>query len=173
MTSKKAANPVNNSFRRGMTGNLAMRHGRFFDDFEPGQTFSHWPGRTVTEADDIWFSLLTQNQNPLHIDAHYAANRGPHYKPLVNGTLVFAIAVGQTVADISLNAIANLDYEQVTHEAPVFHGDSIYTASTILSVRLTSRKDRGIVKVETVAKNQQGVRVLSFRRNVLLPCAPD
>ena len=76
MTSKKAANPVKNSFRRGMTGNLAMRHGRFFDDFEPGQTFSHWPGRTVTEADDIWFSLLTQNQNPLHIDAHYRRQPG-------------------------------------------------------------------------------------------------
>ena len=78
-----------------------MKHGRYFDDFEPGQTFSHWPGRTVTEADDIWFSLLTQNQNPLHIDAHYAATRGPHHKPLVNGTLVFSIAVGQTVSDIS------------------------------------------------------------------------
>ena len=108
-----------------------MQSGRYFEDFEPGQTFSHWPGRTITDADDIWFSLLTQNQNPLHIDAHYAAGREPHRKPLVNGTLVFSIAVGQTVSDISLNAVANLDYEEVKHEGPVFHGDSIYTTSTI------------------------------------------
>ena len=149
-----------------------MKHGRYFDDFEPGQTFSHWPGRTITEADDIWFSLLTQNQNPLHIDAHYAATRGPHHKPLVNGTLVFSIAVGQTVSDISLNAVANLDYEEVKHEGPVFRGDSIYTTSTILATRLASRGDRGIVTLETVARNQRGERVLSFRRNVLLPRCP-
>ena len=116
---------------------------------------------------------MTQNQNPLHIDAHYAAGREPHRKPLVNGTLVFSIAVGQTVTDISLNAVANLDYEEVKHEGPVFHGDSIYTTSTIVATRLTSRGDRGVVTVETVARNQQGERVLSFRRNVLLPCAPD
>ena len=149
-----------------------MQNGRYFEDFEPGQAFSHWPGRTITDADDIWFSLLTQNQNPLHIDAHYAAGREPHRKPLVNGTLVFSIAVGQTVSDISLNAVANLDYEEVKHEGPVFHGDSIYTSSKILATRLTSRGDRGVVTLETVARNQQGERVLSFRRNVLLPCTP-
>ncbi len=151
---------------------MTVSRGRYFGDFEPGQSFEHWPGRTITEADDVWFSLLTQNQNPLHIDAHYAASHSPHRKPLVNGTLVFAIAVGQTVADVSINAIANLDYENVTHEAPVFHGDSIYTASTILETRLTSRGDRGVVYLETVATNQRGERVLSFRRHVLLPVAP-
>ncbi len=150
---------------------MSMERGRYFGDFEAGQTFSHWPGRTITEADDIWFSLLTQNQNPLHIDVHYAAREGVHGRPLVNGALVFAIAVGQSVRDISLNAVANLDYERVTHEGPVFHGDSIYTSSTVLEVRGTSRGDRGVLYVETVARNQRGERVLSFRRHVLLPRA--
>ncbi|MCH2515717.1 MAG: MaoC family dehydratase, partial [Dehalococcoidia bacterium] len=92
-----------------------MTYGRFFEDFEVGQIIKHWPGRTITETDNTWFSLLTQNQHPVHIDANYGANSTQHGQNLVNGLLVLAIAVGQTVADISGRAIANLDYESVTH----------------------------------------------------------
>jgi acyl dehydratase len=144
-------------------------YGRFFEDFEPGQVIRHWPGRTISEADDTWFSLLTQNQNPLHIDSHYAATATQHGKCLTNGTLVFSIAVGQTVADISGRVIANLEYEKITHDGPVFHGDTIYTETTVLEKRLASKGDRGVVYVETVARNQHGEKVLTFRRRLLAP----
>ncbi|MBI4305444.1 MAG: MaoC family dehydratase [Chloroflexi bacterium] len=129
----------------------------------------HWPGRTISEADNTWFSLLTQNQNPLHIDSNYAEKHTQHARPLVVGTLVFAIAVGQTVADVSGRAIANLEYERVTHDGPVFAGDTIYTSSTILETKLSSRGDRGVVYLETVATNQRGEKVLTLRRRVLIP----
>lgn len=146
-----------------------MSFGRFFEEFRPGETITHWPGRTITESDNTWFSLLTQNQHPLHIDANYASQHTQHKQRLVVGTLVFAIAVGQTVADISGRAIANLEYEKVTHDGPVFIGDTIYTRSTILETRLASKADRGIVYLETVATNQRGEKVLTLRRRVLVP----
>ncbi len=146
-----------------------MAYGRYFEDFEPGEVISHWPGRTISEADNTWFSLLTQNQSPLHTDAHYAERYTQHGKPLVVGTLVFAIAVGQTVADISGRAIANLEYEKVVHDGPTFAGDTIYTESTILEMRETSKGDRGIVYLETRARNQRGERILTLRRRVLVP----
>ena len=144
-------------------------YGRFFEDFSPGEVIKHWPGRTISEADNTWFSLLTQNDNPLHIDAHYAERYTQHGQRLTNGTLVFAIAVGQTVSDISGRAIANLEYEKITHDAPVFHGDTIYTSSTVLDVRETSKGDRGVVHVETIVRNQDGTQVMSFRRRALIP----
>lgn len=146
-----------------------MPFGRYFEDFKVGEEITHWPGRTISEADNTWFSLLTQNQNPLHIDANYATKHTQHGRPLVVGTLVFAIAVGQTVADISGRAIANLEYEKVTHDAPVFIGDTIYTRSTILEVRTASKGDRGVVYLETVVTNQRDEKVLTFRRRVLIP----
>ena len=146
-----------------------MPFGRYFEDFKVGEKITHWPGRTISEADNTWFSLLTQNQNPLHIDANYASKHTQHGRPLVVGTLVFAIAVGQTVADISGRAIANLEYEKITHDAPVFIGDTIYTRSTILDVRAASKGDRGVVYVETIATNQSDEKVLTFRRRVLVP----
>jgi len=146
--------------------------GRYFEDFEPGQVFKHWPGRTITEADDTWFSLLTMNQNPLHIDEHYASQT-QHGRRLVVGTLVFSIAVGMSVADISGRAIANLEYEEVRHDAPVFHGHTIYAESRILEKRESqSKPDRGIVYVETRAVNQRGEVVLTLKRRVLIPKRP-
>ena len=144
-------------------------YGRFFEDFAPGEVIKHWPGRTITEADDTWFSLLTQNQAPIHVDAHFSEHYSQHGQRLVIGILVFAIAVGQSVADISGRAIANLVYEKVTHDAPTFHGDTIYSESTILDTRETSRGDRGIVHLETIATNQRGQKVLTLRRRVLIP----
>jgi len=145
-----------------------MTNGRYFDDFEVGQVIKHWPGRTISETDNSWFSLLTQNQHPVHIDAHYAKST-QHGQNLVNGLLVLAIAIGQTVNDISLRAIANLDYESVTHEGPTFHGDTIYTTSTILETRVTSKGDRGVVYVEIEVTNQRKERVMMVRRHVLVP----
>ena len=146
--------------------------GRYLEEFEAGQVFSHWPGRTITEADDTWFCLLTMNQHPLHIDAHYAS-RTQHGQRLVVGTLVFSLVVGMSVADISGRAIANLEYEEIKHTAPVFHGDTIYAESRVLEVReSTTKPDRGIVYVETRGLNQRGETVLTLRRRVLIPRRP-
>jgi acyl dehydratase len=115
-----------------------MSLGRYFEEFEVGQIFKHWPGRTITEFDNTWFTLMTMSQHPLHIDAHYARST-QHGKCLVNGTLVFSLVAGMSVADISGKAIANLEYEAVQHTAPVFHGDSIYAESRILEKRESGR----------------------------------
>ena len=144
-------------------------YGRFFEDFSPGKVIRHWPGRTINEADNTWFSLMTQNQHPLHIDAHYAASHTQHGRQVVVGTLVFAVAVGQTVADLSGRAIANLEYESITHDGPVYHGDTIYCQSRVLDVREASRGDRGVVGIETEVTNQHGEKVMSFRRKMLVP----
>lgn len=146
-----------------------MPYGRFFEQFEVGQIFEHWPGRTISETDNSWFSLLTMNQHPLHIDSHYAAGT-QHGRCLVVGTLVFSIAVGMSVADISGRAIANLEYEEVKHVGPVFAGDTVYAKTKILDMRESgSKPDRGIVQVETSAFNQHGELVLTFKRRVLIP----
>jgi acyl dehydratase len=146
--------------------------GRYFEEFEVGQEFRHWPGRTISEADNTWFSLLTMNQHPLHIDAHYAG-KTQHGQRLVVGTLVFSIVVGMSVADISGRAIANLEYDEVKHLGPVFHGDTIYAESKVLAKRAsTTKDDRGTVSIETRAYNQKKEAVLTFRRLVLIPKRP-
>lgn len=145
-----------------------MSYGRYFEEFEVGEVIKHWPGRTISETDNTWFSLLTQNQHPLHIDANYAEST-QHGQNLVNGLLVMSIAVGQSVADISGRCIANLDYESVTHEGPTFAGDTIYSVSTILELRETSKGDRGVVYLETEVFNQRKGVVMKIRRHVLIP----
>ena len=146
--------------------------GRYLDDFVPGDEFAHWPGRTITEYDDTLFAALTMNQHPLHSDAAYAEG-AQHGQRLAVGTLVFSLVVGMTVRDISGRAIANLRYDEVRHLRPTFHGDTIYARSTVLDVRPSEqRPDRGVLDVETVAENQRGEAVLSFRRSVLLPRRP-
>lgn len=149
-----------------------MAFGRYFEQFEVGQVFKHWPGRTINEADDTWFSLLTMNQHPLHIDDHYA-KQTQHGQRLVVGTLVFSVVVGMSVADISGRAIANLEYEEVKHLAPVFHGDTLYAESRVLNkAESKSKPDRGVVTVETFGLNQKKEKVLSLRRRVLVPKRP-
>jgi len=146
-----------------------MAFGRYFEEFHAGDVYKHFPGRTITEHDDTWFSLMTMNQNPLHIDEHYASST-QHGQRLVNGILVFAIAVGQSVADVSGLCIANLEYETVRHVGPTFHGDTIYSETEVLEKRESeSKTDRGIVYVETRAKNQRGELVLTLRRRILVP----
>lgn len=143
--------------------------GRYLEDFNVGDVYKHWPGRTVTEFDDTWFSLMTMNQNPLHIDEHYA-QQTQHGRRLVNGTFIFSLVVGMSVADVSLHAIANLEYESVKHVLPTFHGDTIYAETEVLDVRESqSKPDRGVVYVETRGLNQNGEVVLTLRRRVLIP----
>ncbi len=146
--------------------------GRYLEDFTPGETIKHWPGRTVRDFDNTMFTLMTMNSHPVHFDEHYASQT-QHGRCLVNGTLVFSIAVGMSVRDISETAIANLEYEKVLHLAPTFAGDTLYAESDILEVTPSqSKPDRGVVYVETRALNQKGERVLSLRRRVLIPRRP-
>ena len=149
-----------------------MEMGRFFEDYTVGEVIKHWPGRTIRDFDDTWFTLMTMNTNPLHFDEHFAG-QSQHGQCLVNGILVFALAVGMSVRDISENAIANLEYEKVLHHGPTYHGDTIYAESDILEViPSTTKTDRGVVYVETRARNQRDEVVLSLRRRVLVPRRP-
>src|SRR6185312_8162363 len=146
-----------------------MQFGRVFEEFEIGAIYKHWPGRTITEYDDTLFCMLTMNHHPLHIDANYAEDT-PFKQRLVVGTLVFSIVLGMTVEDVSGKAIANLEFENVKHVGPTFHGDTIYAETTVLDKKLSSsRPDRGIVTVETSAYNQRGETVLTFKRRVMVP----
>ena len=143
--------------------------GRYFEDFRIGDVYKHWPGKTITESDNNLFSLLTMNHHPVHIDATYAAQQH-HKKILVVGTYVFSMVVGQSVRDVSGAAIANLGYEEVQHLAPSFVGDTIYSSTEVLDKRESHNKsDRGVVKVQTIAWNQDEVVVLKFKRSVLVP----
>lgn len=142
--------------------------GRFFEEFEIGEVIEHSLSKTIFESDNNLFSLLTMNYHPVHTNEDYAVQQ-QHGKILVVGTLVFSLVVGMTVPDISGKAIANLDYENIQHLAPVFIGDTIYAKTTILDKRESkSKSDRGIVYVETVGYNQEGKEIIRFRRHVLI-----
>ena len=146
-----------------------MQYGRVFEEFEIGDVYKHWPGRTITEYDDTLFCMLTMNHNPLHIDANYAAY-SQHGQRLVVGALILSIVLGMSVQDVSGKAIANLEFESVRHLGPTFHGDTIYAETRVLDKKLSSSKpDRGVVTVESIAYNQRGETVLSFKRRVLIP----
>ena len=146
--------------------------GGYFEDFSPGDVYRHWPGKTITEADNHMFSLLTMNTNPLHIDENYMSEH-QHGRILVVGPLVMSLVVGMSVPDTSGRAVANLEYESVRHDAPVFIGDTIYAESRILETKLTSRTDRGIVYMESRGINQRGETVLTLRRKFLVPARQD
>ena len=142
--------------------------GLYYEDFEVGGEIRHSLSKTIFESDNNFFSLLTMNHHPVHTNIDYAS-RNQHGKILVVGTLVFSLAVGITVPDVSGKAIANLDYECIKHLNPVFIGDTIYVRSKILDKRESkSKTDRGIVYVESTAYNQDGVDVLTFRRHILV-----
>ena len=146
--------------------------GGYLEDFKPGDLFKHWPGKTITEMDNHLFSLLTMNDNPLHIDDHYMEGH-QHGKILVAGTLVIGLVVGMSVRDTSGKAIANLEYERITHDGPVFQGDTIYAQSEVLEVRESkSRPDRGIVYLESRGFNQREEQILTLRRRFLVPKRP-
>ncbi|MBF6568007.1 MAG: MaoC family dehydratase [Candidatus Binataceae bacterium] len=140
---------------------------RYLEDFEPGQVFKHWPGRTITEFDNTWFTLMTMNTNPLHFDRAYAG-KTQHGQCLVNGLLVLATVVGMSVKDVSEVCIANLEYESVRHAAPTFAGDTLYAETTVLEVTPSkSKPDRGVVYIETRGLNQREEQVMILRRRIL------
>lgn len=142
--------------------------GLYFDEFEIGSEIVHSLSKTIFECDNDFFSLITMNHHPVHTNIDYAA-RNQHGKLLVVGTLVFSLAVGITVPDISGKAIANLGYEEVVHLNPVFVNDTIYVRTKVLDKRESKTKlDRGVIYVESIAYNQDGIDVLSFRRRVLV-----
>lgn len=142
-------------------------NGRVYEDLQVGDVYRHALGRTVTQTDNIWFTLLTVNPNPIHFDAHYAAQT-PFKKPLVDSTFTLALVTGLSVSDISMNGI-NLGWDGVRLPAPVFEGDTIYAQSEVLSRRESkSRPDRGIVVVKTIGYNQNGTVVISFQRTIMV-----
>jgi len=149
-----------------------VQRGRYYEDFALGETYKHWPGRTITAADNTWFTLLTMNQHPLHFDEEYA--RGTEFgKPLVNSALTLAIVAGMSVADVSHKAIANLGWTDIVMPAPVFNGDTLYAESTVLEKRESkSRPTQGIVTVTTRAWKQDGTTVMTYKRTVLVPKRP-
>ena len=158
--------PVDTTPRRH---DMEAAFGRCLEDFRVGDTFRHWPAKTITESDNNLFCLLTRNPHPVHSDAEFAAAQ-QHGRILVAGTLTFSLVVGMSVPDISGKAIANLDYEAVRHEGPVFVGDTVRAETEILEVRRSaSNPGRGVVLVETRAFNQRGELVLTLRRHVLVP----
>lgn len=144
-------------------------YGRYLEDFKVGDVYEHRPGRTITEADNTWFTLLTMNQHPIHFDHEYA-KKSEFGKPLVNSCLTVSIVAGMSVSDVSQKNIANLGWDKIVMPAPVFHGDTLYAESEVLGVRESkSRPTQGIVIVKTLAKNQNGVVVISFERTMLVP----
>jgi acyl dehydratase len=143
--------------------------GRYFEEFELGAVYKHVPGKTITEADDHLFCMITMNHHPLHIDDRYAAE-SQQGRNVVVGSLVYSIALGMSVRDVSGKAIANLATEGLKHTAPVFHGDTLYTESEVLEKTPSeSKPDRGIVKVRTNVFNQHNELVTTFERKVLVP----
>jgi acyl dehydratase len=147
-----------------------VQFGRYYEEFEVGATYRHWPGKTITEADDHLFCLITMNHHPLHLDAHYAETQTQFKRNVVVGNLVYSLALGMSVPDVSGKAIANLEIETLKHENPTFHGDTIYAETTVLEKKESqSKNDRGVVYVETRAYNQRGERVCIFRRRVMVP----
>ena len=144
-------------------------YGRYLEDFKIGDVYEHRPGRTISESDNTWFTLITMNQHPLHFDAAYAAT-SEWKKPLVNSALTLSIVTGMSVSDISQKAIANLGWDKIKLTGPVFVGDTIYAESEVLEMRESkSRPTQGIVTVKTTGKTSEGLVFLTFERSVLIP----
>jgi acyl dehydratase len=142
--------------------------GRCFEDFVPGHVYRHRLGRTITTADNSWFTQLTLNTNPLHFDHHYAA-QASFGKPLVNSCFTLALVTGISVSDVSQNAMANLGWDDVKLPAPVFEGDTIYARSEVLETRESkSRPNVGIVRVATTGFNQDGTTVMTYTRTIMI-----
>ena len=147
----------------------ARPFGRYFEDFEIGDVYKHWPGKTITEYDDHLFCMITMNHHPLHTNVHYAENATQFKKNVVVGNLVYSLVLGMSVPDISGAAIANLEVETLQHKFPTFHGDTIHAETRVLDVQPSkSKPDRGIVTVESKGFNQHGQEVCYFRRRLMV-----
>lgn len=144
-------------------------YGRYYEEFQEGDIYEHRPGRTITQADNIWFTNLTMNNHPLHFDDEYGKN-SEFKECLVNSTLTLSVVTGMSVSDVSYKAIANLGWDNIKLHNPVFHGDTLYAESEVINKRKSeSRPDDGIVTVETRGYNQNDEKVISFERTMLIP----
>src|ERR1700685_3499712 len=144
-------------------------YGRYLEEFEVGAVYKHWPAKTVTESDDHLFCLITMNHHPLHLNDVYA-HQSQQGRNVVVGPLVYSLALGMSVSDVSGKAIANLATEELKHPAPVFHGDTLYCESEVLEKKESrSKPDRGTVKVHTRVLNKDGVVLAVFKRLVVVP----
>jgi itaconyl-CoA hydratase len=142
--------------------------GRYYEDFAIGDVYEHRPGRTITQADNIWFTLLTMNTHPLHFDEEYA-KATEFGRCVVASPLTLAMLVGMSVSDVSQKAIANLGWKEIRLPHPVFAGDTLYAESRVLALRLSkSREDAGLVTVHTAGRNQTGALVCEFERTMLV-----
>ena len=142
--------------------------GRVFEDFEVGDVYVHPLGRTILAADNAWFTLVTQNTNPIHFDRVYAA-RTEFKRPLVNSCFTLSLVTGQSVTDISQNVMANLGWDEIRLPHPVFEGDTVYSRSEVLEKRESkSRPNVGIITVKSTGYNQEGTVVIEFRRTVMV-----
>lgn len=144
-------------------------YGRYYEDFEIGDVYEHRPARTITQTDNIWFTLLTMNTHPLHFNDEYGRDT-EFGECLVNSALTLSIVAGMSVSDVSHKTIANLGWSDIRMPAPVFHGDTLYAESEVVSKRMSeSREDDGIVTVRTTAENQRGDTVMEYERTMLIP----
>ena len=142
--------------------------GRVYEDFEVGDIYQHPLGRTVLTVDNSWFTLLTQNTNPIHFDHHYAAQT-EFGRPLVDSTFTLALVTGQSVTDLSQNVLANLGWDEVRLPNPLFEGDTVYSSSEVLETRESkSRPNVGIVRVRTTGFKQDGTIVIEFLRTFMV-----
>lgn len=142
--------------------------GRFYEDFVVGHVYQHPLGRTVSQTDNAWFTLLTQNTAPVHFDQHYSAQT-EFGKPLVNSAFTLALVTGQSVSDVSQNVMANLGWDDVRLPNPLFEGDTVYSQSEVLEVRPSkTRPEVGIVTVQTTGYKQEGTPVITFKRTVMV-----
>ena len=143
--------------------------GRYYEDFEVGDIYKHWPGKTITEYDDHLFCMMTMNHHPLHTNEWFAENETVQGKNVVVGNLVYSLVLGMSVPDVSGSCIANLEVESLMHKKPTFHGDTIYAETRVLDKRESSSKnDRGLITVETKGFNQNGDEVCYFRRKLMV-----
>ncbi len=143
-------------------------HGGDYEDFKIGMTIRHWPGRTISEADNTWLTLLTMNQHPLHFDQAYG-NTTEFRQILVNSSITLAIVSGMTVQALSARAVANLGWEKVRLKSPLFVGDTIYAISKILTKRPSkSQTNKGIITVETIGVKSTGETVIIFERSFMV-----
>ncbi len=144
-------------------------YGRYFEDFGVGDIYEHRPGRTISESDNTWFTLLTMNQHPLHFDAEYGA-QSEFGQNIVNSCLTLAIVTGMSVSDVSQKTVANLGWDNVRLTAPVVIGDTLYAESEVLEKRESkSRPTQGIVRIRTLGLKADGTQVMSFERAMLIP----
>ena len=143
--------------------------GRYYEEFTVGDVYEHRPGRTITQTDNTWFTLLTMNKHPLHFDKAYAA-KSEFGEILVNSAFTLAVVAGMSVSDVSQKTIANLGWDKIRLTAPVFVGDTIYAESEVLSVRESkSRPTQGVVTVKTTGKKADGTVFMTYERTFLIP----